>query len=64
MKQKSWNVYNIFVMWSHGDSVMQNFFANYKTHDKNFGEIPYTAHGEQITPPPLFLIFVFMLILG
>ena len=33
---------------------------------KNIGEIPYTAHGAQITPPPfLFLfIFVFMLILG
>ena len=29
------------------------------------GGIPYTAHGAQIPPPqPLFLIFVFMLILG
>ena len=29
------------------------------------GGIPYTAHGAQITPPPLFLLFfVFMLILG
>ena len=27
------------------------------------GEIPYTAHGAQITPSPLFLI-IFMLILG
>ena len=24
-----------------------------------FGRIPYSAHGAQITPPPLFLIFRF-----
>ncbi len=33
--------------------------------DKSRGGIPYTAHQAQITlPPPLFLFFVFMLILG
>ena len=30
---------------------------------KKTGGIPYTAHGEQITPPPLFFIFVYFLFL-
>ena len=30
-----------------------------------YGEIPYTAHGAQITPPPYYkLFFGFMLFLG
>ncbi len=29
----------------------------------NTGGIPYTAHGAQITPSPLFLIFVYFLFL-
>ncbi len=36
--------------------------------DSNFpffpaGGIPYTAHGAQLPPPPLFLIFVYFLFL-
>ena len=38
-------------------------FAGYAMDFKIFGGIPYTDHGVQITPPPLFLIFVYFLFL-
>ncbi len=41
------------------------FFASPLTNKKgDFGGIPYTAHGAQITYTPPFFIFVFMFILG
>ncbi len=39
-------MYNIFVILSHGGSVILNFFVNYKLKDKNLKKIFYRKESE------------------
>ena len=49
--------------------MFNELYTKFATYDRRFaGGIPYTAHGAQLIPPPLYfdfcLFFLFMLILG